>query len=240
MPKDPTLPGFVFYVDDFSSDEKVEAMTTEEVGAYILLLCKAWRSSPPATIPDDDSVLCRWTRLGPERWAECKQRVLAAFTPCADSRLLQKRMRQEYDRITALKKKRVTAALAGATARYSQEKPAIRIPTAEQSQSNRMPYIGLGSNLDSSPRDRGSGKGGAGFPASETEAVEWAMITGIERVFIVDSWNKALGRGGCDHRDVPIRNWVGHLKTEWKYEQERRAKQLKTTEIQKTISSNRV
>ena len=40
-------PYFPFYPDDFASDGKVEAMTTEEVGAYTLLLCKAWREDPP-------------------------------------------------------------------------------------------------------------------------------------------------------------------------------------------------
>lgn len=62
------------------------------------------------------------------------------------------------------------------------------------------------------------------FPASESLAVAAAMSAGIPEDFIIDTWNKALGRGGCDSRDIPIRNWVGHLKTEWKYECQRRAR----------------
>ena len=64
-------PYFPFYPDDFACDGKVEAMTTEEVGAYTLLLCKAWREDPPGSIPDDDRVRARWTRLTPDRWTEC-------------------------------------------------------------------------------------------------------------------------------------------------------------------------
>jgi uncharacterized protein YdaU (DUF1376 family) len=78
-------PYFPFYPDDFACDGKVEAMTTEEIGAYTLLLCKAWCEDPPGSIPDDDRVLARWTRLAPDRWKECRTGVLAAFTLGTDS-----------------------------------------------------------------------------------------------------------------------------------------------------------
>jgi uncharacterized protein YdaU (DUF1376 family) len=51
MPKNVDAPAFMFYPDDFTSDGKVEAMTTEEVGAYLLLLCKAWREKPRQPFP---------------------------------------------------------------------------------------------------------------------------------------------------------------------------------------------
>lgn len=80
------------YLNDFTSDELVEAMTTEEIGAYILLLFKAWKSSPPATIPNDDETLARYSRLTPDRWQACKARVLAPWQPIDGGRLLQKRL----------------------------------------------------------------------------------------------------------------------------------------------------
>ena len=80
MPKTNHPPAFLFYPEDFSSDSKVEAMTTEEVGAYTLLLCKSWRESPPGSIPDDDVVLARWARLASDRWTVCRAAVLAAFS----------------------------------------------------------------------------------------------------------------------------------------------------------------
>ena len=99
MPKDNKPPGFLFYVDDFVSDGKVEAMTTEEVGAYILLLCKAWREEPPGSIPDDDRILARWARMDSERWSACRTGVLAAFTLGTDARWHQKRMRKEFQKL---------------------------------------------------------------------------------------------------------------------------------------------
>lgn len=86
-----------FYWDKFASDGLVEAMTTEEVGAYMLLLCKAWRETPPATLPDDDRLLRAWTRTTPERWAELKPGVLAPFT-LVNGRWAQRKLRETYDR----------------------------------------------------------------------------------------------------------------------------------------------
>lgn len=103
-------PAFLFYPDDFSSDGKVEAMTTEEVGAYMLLLCKSWRESPPGSIPSDDVVLARWARLTADRWTVCRTAVLAAFTFGPDSRWHQKRLRREYDKLKASRKEKQRAA----------------------------------------------------------------------------------------------------------------------------------
>jgi uncharacterized protein YdaU (DUF1376 family) len=89
-------PWFAFFPKDFAGDELVEAMSTLEVGAYILLLCKAWSSEPPGSLPDDDAVLARYARLDPGVWSEVKPRVLAPFSLGADKRWHQKRMREEY------------------------------------------------------------------------------------------------------------------------------------------------
>jgi uncharacterized protein YdaU (DUF1376 family) len=99
MPQDDRPPAFLFYVNDFASDGVVEAMSTEGVGAYILLLCKAWREEQPGTLPTDDSVLARWARLTPDRWSEVKSAVLAAFSSGRDNRLHQKRMESEYRKL---------------------------------------------------------------------------------------------------------------------------------------------
>ena len=104
-------PAFLFYPDDFSSDGKVEAMTTEEVGAYILLLCKSWREKPPGSLPSDDPTLARWARLPLDRWLVCRPGVLAAYTFGTDSRWHQKRLRHEYDKLISFRKSRQSAAV---------------------------------------------------------------------------------------------------------------------------------
>lgn len=100
---------FAFYPSDFTDDIKVEAMTAEQVGAYILLLCKAWQSDPPATLPADDRVLAKLARVSAETWDRIKAGVLAPFSPFSsggpeevlstpEQRLVQKRLAAEYDK----------------------------------------------------------------------------------------------------------------------------------------------
>lgn len=87
---------FAFWPGDFSSDVHVEAMTTEQVGAYILLLCKAWQGDPPGSLPSDAETLARYARVSFERWLEIKDRVLAPFAVGIDGRLYSERLQEEY------------------------------------------------------------------------------------------------------------------------------------------------
>lgn len=111
------LPYFPFYVADFACDGKVEGMSTQAVGAYILLLCKAWQETPPGSIPDDDSVLAKWSRLSPDQWSECRPSVVAAFRRHTDGRFYQKRMVDEYRKLCRIKRLRSDAA----NVRWSQQ-----------------------------------------------------------------------------------------------------------------------
>jgi hypothetical protein len=65
----------------------------------------------------------------------------------------------------------------------------------------------------------------AGFPKTEEEAKRFASMLCIPEKFIVDTWNKAYGRGGRDSNDVPVRKFQGYVKTEWKYEQDRKERE---------------
>lgn len=99
-------PFFAFYPADFANDINVEAMSTLAVGAYILLLCKAWQSDPPGSLPSNDQILARLARLDAVAWAEVRAEVLACFELRTDGRLHQARLRREYDRALATMKAR--------------------------------------------------------------------------------------------------------------------------------------
>jgi uncharacterized protein YdaU (DUF1376 family) len=94
-------PFFAFYPADFANDINVEAMSTLQVGAYMLLLCKAWQSDPPASLPNSDQILARLARVDAATWAEIKAGVLVPFHVGGDGRLHSKRLRREYDRTLA-------------------------------------------------------------------------------------------------------------------------------------------
>lgn len=118
MPQDNRPPAFMFYPNDFSSDDKVEAMSTEAVGCYVLLLCKAWRSNPPATLPDDDGLLARWARVSETRWYELKPQVLSAWTLTHEKRWLQRRLKKEWDKQRQRRVERSTSGKKGAAKRW--------------------------------------------------------------------------------------------------------------------------
>jgi uncharacterized protein YdaU (DUF1376 family) len=94
------LPFFKFYPTDFAASGKVEAMTTEAVGAYILLLGKAWHQSPPCSLPADPHILAKWSRLGVDGWAGVEAMVLACWTKRGDGRLYNARLESEYIKAT--------------------------------------------------------------------------------------------------------------------------------------------
>ena len=120
-----TPPYFPFYPRDFSSDGVVEAMSTKAVGAYTLLLCKAWFEDPAGSLPKDDVVLARWARVSDLEWSSIRLEVVAAFRD-AGTRWVQKRMTTEAERalnLIAAKSKGGKAAMA---VRWGSNKTAIR------------------------------------------------------------------------------------------------------------------
>lgn len=153
MPRDNRPPAFLFYVDDFVSDGVVEAMTTKEIGAYILLLCKAWREDPPGSIPADDRVLARWSRLTPDEWSECRTGVLAAFSLGTDDRWHQKRMRSEFSKLMTSMRNRSEAGRIGAESRWRKcDSHAIANATALPPVCHTS-FVFISSELDSSFRN---------------------------------------------------------------------------------------
>jgi len=141
MSKVNDLPYFPFYPKDFANDGRVEAMSTEEVGAYILLLCKAWREEPVGSIPDCDRTLARWARLTPEKWSDCRSAVLLAFTKGTDGRWHQRRMTDEYEKLRTFYKTKQKAAKLGAQKRWGNHilnATGIRMALPEHSQGNAI------------------------------------------------------------------------------------------------------
>lgn len=71
-------PSFQFYPRNFLTSQKVAAMSLEQIGAYVLLLCNAWLSDQPGTLPDDQHLLSALARAN-GRWPDIAQGVLSAW-----------------------------------------------------------------------------------------------------------------------------------------------------------------
>ena len=68
-------------------------LTTEEHGAYLLLLMAAWRQEDCA-LPNDDAKLARITGLSRQKWAAVKRTILEFWT-VESGRIFQPRLRRE-------------------------------------------------------------------------------------------------------------------------------------------------
>ncbi|MFO0823039.1 MAG: DUF1376 domain-containing protein [Gemmataceae bacterium] len=135
-------PFFAFYPADFANDINVEAMSTLQVGAYMLLLCKAWQAEPPASLPNDDQILARLARVDAATWAEIKAGVLVPFRVGEDGRLHSKRLRLEYDNAMQRMQANRDKARGAAKSRWSKKgtcsehAPSMRQAMPEQCPSN--------------------------------------------------------------------------------------------------------
>lgn len=123
---------FNFYPLDFSSDDVVECMETEAVGAYMLLLCKAWHQKPVGTLPDDDESLARWCRLPLKKWLKHKSSITKAFYRGDDGRWHQKKMESEYQKALDAIGKKSQSGAKGAATRWQRHSDAMAPPMPNQ------------------------------------------------------------------------------------------------------------
>jgi uncharacterized protein YdaU (DUF1376 family) len=95
------LPYFPFYPTDFLLDENVEAMTHEQIGCYMVLICRSWVRSNPGYIPAEPDKQARLIKMPVERWEEIKAEVLACFQMGDNGELFQPRLLAEYTKAKA-------------------------------------------------------------------------------------------------------------------------------------------
>jgi len=117
-----TSPAFQFYPDDFIADKNVQAMTTLETGAYIRLMCFAWKEDQVGTLPEDDRLLAGLAKLSFASWIRVKDNVMRGFYMSkTDKRWHQKREEQEYEKQKRLREERKKAGHKGGQASVKQK-----------------------------------------------------------------------------------------------------------------------
>ena len=101
------------YVADYLAD--TSRLTTEQHGAYLLLLMDYWRNGPP---PDDDAILQQITRMRPDAWSIARA-VLEQFFNIENGVWKHNRVEKELSDAKDKKETQVARAKAAAEKRWS-------------------------------------------------------------------------------------------------------------------------
>lgn len=210
-----------FYVGDYLRDTM--HLRTVQHGAYMLLIFHYWTSGE--ALPDDDEQLAAVTRLSVSEWLSHRL-TLSRFFDIANGRWTHKRIEQELAKSRKQRQARSEGGKKGANTKWNGKTMTQPIgePSADsvahdchsqvQPQSHNIECVGAAQPelpVELPP----------GFPRTINEAKAHAAFVGCSEDFVEKCWNKAVGRGGRDSKDIQIRNWRAHLATEWKYERER-------------------
>lgn len=99
------------YVADYLT--ATTRLTTEQHGAYLLIIMDYWRNGPP---PDDDAVLARITGLALARWRS-QRMVIQAFFQISGKCWQHKRINAELERANRIAKSRQEAGKRGGEAK---------------------------------------------------------------------------------------------------------------------------
>ncbi len=97
MSQAPSMP---LFIDAYIAD--TTHLSTEEHGAYLLLLMAMWRRN--GAVPDDDRDLARMVGLSVGRWKKVKDRLLP-FLSVEDGEITQKRLKSEWEFVQKSRKK---------------------------------------------------------------------------------------------------------------------------------------
>jgi len=103
------------YIGDYLAD--TSRLTTEQHGAYLLLLMDYWRSG---RLPDNDQVLAQITKLSPDAWSNARA-MLEQFFSIEGGSWVHKRVEQELAQAVDNKVKNHQRAVDAANARWKKQ-----------------------------------------------------------------------------------------------------------------------
>lgn len=90
--------------------------TGDEFKAAVGLWCRAWKQTPPGSLPDDDRVLAAFSGAG-KAWPKVKAMALRGFVKCDDGRLYHATLCDDVIRAAAAKAQRAERTKAATEAR---------------------------------------------------------------------------------------------------------------------------
>lgn len=200
-------PFMQLYVSDYLGDTM--HLTTEQHGAYLLILMTMWRHN--GSLPADDAKLARIARVNAKRWHLIKDDVLAFFD-VENGQITQKRLNEELQKAVSISQKRKTSGKLGGLAKSLKSNDQA-LANAKQTlkHSQKPDTIKVKETLNSVSQKRGSR-----LPDDFNPDLEFAMSEGLtafqaerEAAQFRDYWIQQAGQKGVK-LDWPAtwRTWV--------------------------------
>ena len=133
-----TTPYFPFYPADYLAD--TAHLTTEQHGAYLLLLMTAWARG--GRLPADPKKLARIARVSARRWRLIAEEVLEYFEEDGDE-IVSRRMEREHQKAVSKSEKRSASGKRGGIAKALKAKERTLANATRSPCHSPEPYVSL-------------------------------------------------------------------------------------------------
>ena len=173
------------YVADYLS--ATSRLTTEQHGAYLLLLMDYWKNGPP---PDDDGVLAQITRLSPAAWSNART-MLQAFFQVQSGQWSHHRVDEELAKANHNKEVNSKRGKAGAAARYSKKDAPTMLQASLGDSTSPSPSPSPSSTTNTSICPPAGEPEGDSFPSCNHQAVISLYHQHLPTLRKVEVWNPA-------------------------------------------------
>jgi Protein of unknown function (DUF1376) len=80
------FPSFMLNTQKLMASELMAKSTGTVFKAAVRLWCFAWQQTPPASLPDDEKVLAKFSGIEPKHFKKLKDQVMRGFVLCSDGR----------------------------------------------------------------------------------------------------------------------------------------------------------
>jgi uncharacterized protein YdaU (DUF1376 family) len=108
-----------FYIDSYLGSTQARGLTTEQHGAYLLILFRMWTAG--GYLPADPQKLARMAGLTPAKWGKIAPEVMSFFD-MENGQISQARLLREYQRAAEISAKRSASGIAGSIAKSLKSK----------------------------------------------------------------------------------------------------------------------
>lgn len=145
--------GFLLDVDRLLASELVALGKPEECWAAVMLWCRAWKQSPPGSLPNDARILAAFSGAGP-RWPKVRDVALRGFVLCSDGRLYHRVLADEAN--AAWQKRKVYRADQERLKKWRENKRRNGVETADET-GNETRFNGVSCGVSEPEDSTGTG-----------------------------------------------------------------------------------